>query len=457
MGTVSDMGGLAFAGLIFLSLLATDIQGQEFGDAQLVYEWTSLEFDWPSEKHRNESLGNGTYVPNRNMVAGIKVYKDSVFVTIPRWFWTSGHPVTLAKVVTVRGEEKLSAYPTWAAQIQGDCNALQYVQGMEIDPNTGLMYVIDTGRVGDKLNLCPAKLVVFDLNTNSQHKKYELPTIVASYTSNFMNDIVLDYVGGKARFAYISDANDAHLIVVDLTTGKSWKIQHESMGIESKHAEMVTINNITYTISVALDGLAMSPDFKYLYYCSLAGFNLYQIPTSSLRTGKTDGIRLIGSKVSQSGGIGYGSKFLYYGALGLNAVYYWDSDKDMADQNVGMDKVTLATEKLLVRNDSTMQWPDTFGFDTRGWIWFVSNRLQVFREAKGLPQDGNDAYMRVWKVYVNETGYLYQSARRTEGTSLEQEGNGSESCFSYTLKTFFFHLFAMFIGAVLVIPEMTHS
>lgn len=355
----------------------------------------------------------------------------------------------------IRGEVKLSPYPTWAAQTQGDCNCLQYTQGLEIDPNTALMYVVDTGRVAQKLNLCPAKVVVYDLNTNSEHKKYELPESVASSSNNYLNDIVLDYIGGKARFAYISDANDARLVVLDLITGKSWTVQHPSMEIESKSAEMITINSKMYNIPVPLDGVAMSPDFKYLYYCSLAGFNLYQIPTRSLRVGSSDGVRLVGAKVSQSGGIGYGSKFLYYGALSMNAVYYWDTDKDMANQKVGMDKVTLKTQTQLVRNDSTMQWPDTFAFDTRGWIYFVSNRLQVFRDSPtGLSDDG-DASMRVWKVYVNETGYLYQAIKRSEGTTLDS--SGSESCFACTFRTFLLYTFIMSMGAVFVIPEITHA
>uniref|UniRef100_A0A0B7ARG0 Bee-milk protein n=1 Tax=Arion vulgaris TaxID=1028688 RepID=A0A0B7ARG0_9EUPU len=415
--------------LVFISLIITYASAQTFGKAELVYEWTRLEYDWPTDALKQKAIDNKTFIPERNMVAGIKVYNNNIYLSVPRWFFTNGIPVTLAKVVTVNGKVKLRPYPNWAAQEQGNCNALQYVQGMEIDPNTGFMYVVDIGRIAQTLNLCPAKIVVYDLNTDSEIQKYELPSNVASPTSNFLNDITLDYVGGKVRFAYITDANDARIVVFDFQTLKSFTVKHQSMNIEGNNAEIVIINNRSYNIPVAVDGIAMSPDFKYVYYCSLAAYNLYQIPTSSLRFGSSDGIRSVGAKVSQSGGIGHGNKHLYYGSFGENAVYFWNLERDMANQKLGIDKVTMKTQTLLVRNDSTMQWQDTFAFDNLGWIWFVSNRLQLFRENSGLPNEG-DAFMRIWKVFVNEAGNLYKADVRTQGSTIG--GNSSPSMSSFT-------------------------
>lgn len=295
---------------------------------------------------------------------------------------------------------------------------------MEIDPNTGYMYVIDTGRIGGKLTLCRAKIVVINLKNDSVVQSYELPENIAR-DNNFINDIVLDYVGGRMRFAYITDANDSSLIVHDFQTGKSFNLKDKSMEVEKDKEAMIKINDIVYNFSVAIDGIAMSPDFKYVYYCALTGLTLYQVPTSSLRKGRIDGVRAVGKKISQSGGIGHGSKRLYYGAFGENAVYYWDSEKDMKDQKAKMDMVKLVTQEELVRNDKKMQWPDTFGFDNRGWIWFVSNRAQEFYRLDGLPKDG-EPFMRIWKVYINETSYLYEADKRTLTT-----GNGGVSCLHF--------------------------
>ncbi|BFZ25280.1 hypothetical protein BsWGS_28319 [Bradybaena similaris] len=386
---------------------------QTFGEAHLMYDWRTLEFVWPSEAEKSEAIRNGSFVPERNLLAGIKVYKNNVFLTIPRWTWTSGHPITLAKVVTVEGQHKLSAYPNWAAQEQGNCQALQYVQSMEIDPNTGLMYALDSGRVGGQLNLCPAKIVVFDLNTDTQVQSYEMPEDVVTRNHNAINDIVLLYLNGRVGFAIISDVSEGRIHVYDFDTRTAHNLEHPSMKAEGNNGTVIHINNKDYNFNGAVDGIAMSPDFKHVYYCPLGGYSLYQVPTSVLRNPQasgTDAPRLVGRKISQSDGLAYGSKHLFYGALGYNAVYYWDAEKDMTDQNVGIDKVTLATQVELVRNDTAMPWPDTFAFDNQGWLYFVSNSLHTFRNPGGDPQN------RIWKVFVNQTSYLYEADTRTVGT-----------------------------------------
>ncbi|CAG5126280.1 unnamed protein product [Candidula unifasciata] len=391
---------------------------QRFGQAELVYEWDTVEFDWPSEAEKAEALRNGTYVPERNLVVGIKVHKDDVYVTIPRWFWTTGHPVTLAKIVTVNNETKLRPYPSWAFQKQADCKSFQFVMSMEIDPNTDRMYVIDTGRVGNILNLCPAKIYIFDLKSDTLLEMHELPDSVVNRTKNFLNDIVLDYINGSVRYAYMSDAYDSRLIIYDFETKSAFYLKDPSMDIE-RNASVITFNGEEYDyILSAINGIAISPDFNYVYYCAVSSYSLYQIPTSTLRnmsSAKDTGIRRVGTKVSQTAALAYGNNNLYYGALGLNAVYFWDLKQDMMKQKVGMDKVSLQTQTLLVRNDSAMQWPDTFAFDNKGWLWFTSDRLPLFW-AKGLPNNTKEGepFMRIWKVYVNETG-IYSKLTNEQG------------------------------------------
>lgn len=329
--------------------------------------------------------------------------------------WTNGHPVTLAKVVTVGDRHILAPYPSWAAQKQGDCDALQYVQSMEIDPNTGLMYAVDTGRVGDELNLCPAKIVVYDLNTDREVQRYVIEDEAASTTSNFLNDVVLDYVDGRVAYAYITNTLQNRITVYNFEKETAHYFEDLSMEVEGDNASVISINGEDYDMPVAIDGIAMSPDFRYVYYCVLGGYNLYQVPIWTLRTpglSEGTGVRLVGKKISQSDGLAHGSKHLFYGALGLNAVYYWDSEKDATAQQVSKERATLTTQVELIRNSITTQWPDTFAFDERGWIWFVSNRLQDFWGTTGLPVQG-DAYMRVWKVFVNEKSYLHKADKRT--------------------------------------------
>ena len=233
-------------------------------------------------------------------------------MTVPRWRTLTGIPMTLAKVVEDQGKPRLAPYPDWQSQTVGDCSCLQYVQSMEVDPNTGLMYVIDVGRIGilgpddvTPRNLCPAKIVVYDLNTNSRVASYDLPADVVSRDNNFINDLVLDYVDGAVRYAYITDVTESRLHVFDFLTKTAWNVEHRSMRPEVE-ASVIPINGVNYTFSAGLDGIAMSADFRYVYYCPLGGVNLYQIPTNSLRQGKADQVKNLGRKVSQSDGLAYG-------------------------------------------------------------------------------------------------------------------------------------------------------
>lgn len=414
--------------LLVLCLNQTYVLSETFGQSRLVYEWTALELDWPSDTVKAEALRNGSFVPERNVIAGIKVYNNDVYLTIPRWSWTSGVPITLAKVVTVQGQPKLQPFPDWASQKQGDCRALQYVQSMEIDPNTGLIYAIDTGRVGiafgiNPLSLCPAKIVVFDLNTRQEVHRYEFPENVVSRHKNFINDIVLQYVNGVVRYAYITDVGEERLIIYNFEKRSAKTYANPSMLIEPGSGDVLTINGHEYSIKVAIDGIAMAPDFKYLYFCPLSGFNLYQVSTSAMTaaTGtNTTKPRLVGRKVSQSGGIGFGSKRLYYGAMGMNAVYYWDIEADKQAQGVSTSDVKMVTQRELVRNDSTMQWPDTLAFDNQGWLWFVSNRAQIFINGSMDFTGRGGGNMRVWKVYVNEASYLKGAHVRTKAEASKQ-------------------------------------
>ncbi|XP_012942064.1 protein yellow isoform X2 [Aplysia californica] len=400
-----------------LALTQNEVDSQKFGDVQAVYEWTTLDLDWPSEAVKEEFINNGSFAVDKNVVSGIKVYKNEVYLSIPRWLSTTGIPVSLVKVVKVGSEVKLRPYPDWASQTVGDCQALQYVQSMEIDPNSGRMYVIDAGRNGlfaafGAQNLCPAKIVVYDLHTDQRVASYDLPDDVVKRDNNFLNDIVLDYVDGQVKYAYITDVNAQSIHVFDFGTKRAWSLKDEASMKAEPDGGLIVINEKNYTFALDVDGIAMSSNFDYVYYSSIGAYSLYQVPTSTLRNGGTDGIRLVGKKGSQSDGMAFSSKRLYYGALSKNAVYYWDIEKDMRDQNKDISHVTLNTQTQLVKDDLKMQWPDTFAIDEEGYLWFTADRLQLLF-TNTMNFTGPEINMRIYKVFINETSYLHEAESKT--------------------------------------------
>ncbi|ETO31242.1 hypothetical protein RFI_05878 [Reticulomyxa filosa] len=174
----------------------------------VVYEFVSLNYNWPQGVTRELAIASGEFIVNNNIITGLKVYSSRVFVTVPRW--KAGVPSTLNEIIpnTVgNGMDQyiLNPFPSWEMQQTGNCSCFQYVQSMEIDPY-GRMWIIDTGRINfldtTPDNSCPPKIVLWDLNTNTMLSTYTFPNSVAPYNSTFLNDIVVDITN---EIAYISD------------------------------------------------------------------------------------------------------------------------------------------------------------------------------------------------------------------------------------------------------------
>lgn len=116
---------------------------------EIVYQWNIIEYEWPNSTVREQEISKGNYEPRNSAVNGIKIYKDKVYVTTPRL--KTGVPSTLNVVVENQDPDLTSVkyvlrpFPNWDMQKLDDCDALQLVQSMEIDINTGYMWIIDTG------------------------------------------------------------------------------------------------------------------------------------------------------------------------------------------------------------------------------------------------------------------------------------------------------------------------
>lgn len=188
--------------LIFAALSAASA-----GKFKVTREWSYLNFTWPSAEEYGNAVSKGTYVPENNIISGIAHFEDHFYVTLPRM--KKGVPATLARIpagIVKDTSPDLEPFPTWEMNVLDDCNALQNVQNVEVDPK-GRMWIIDGGRT-ETLNAvdtyrCPPKLVIFDIKKNTTTTAYTFPENVASPNSSFLYDIVVDDTDGG--YAYITD------------------------------------------------------------------------------------------------------------------------------------------------------------------------------------------------------------------------------------------------------------
>lgn len=49
------------------------------------FVWNELQFDWPSAEAKEEALKSGTYIPKHNLPLGVDVWRNKLFITVPRY------------------------------------------------------------------------------------------------------------------------------------------------------------------------------------------------------------------------------------------------------------------------------------------------------------------------------------------------------------------------------------
>ena len=199
------------------------------------------------------------------------------------------------------------------------------------------------------------------------------------------------------------------LVVYDYKTDSSYSYIHENMRASEEYMN-ITISNITiYGIQTGINGIAMSPDFRYIYYSSVAGVGLHQVETSVLTSANGDAakfnasVRTLGEKVAPGDGMVYGAKHnLYYSALTTNAVYKWNITNDVQGGTTFED-VTIVSHSELVSH-TLMDWVDTLALDDTGYLWFTTSRLNKLFSEDGIHH--LEPNFIVWKIFVDDYSYM---------------------------------------------------
>ncbi|OWF45424.1 protein yellow-like [Mizuhopecten yessoensis] len=388
-------------------------------DERIVHRFTVIDYIWPSDTAREHALEKEDYIPHNNIISGMKTYDNKVYVTVPRW--RRGVPSTLNKVIVRNGTSMLQPFPSWKMQKIGDCRALQFVQSMEIDPNTGWMWIIDTGRINffaadgtATKNVCPAKIVIYDINKMEEVTRHEFPNHVADRNVTFLNDIVVMYSGSRPRYAFISDTFAFRMVVYDMIRNTSHFFSHPSMLPEPGNGN-ITIMGETLSLSAGINGIAMSSDMKFIYFGSISGYSVYQIPSRVARNPHGNFaryVRKVGVKPSQGEGMTYSrSNHLYFSDLTSNSINRWDIDQDRKIQRKSFQRVAMKSVSEVLSSNTCMNFVDTLTFDTEGYLWFTVNKLHKYILTSMDFTGSSGPNVLIWKVYVGEVGYL--DRRRT--------------------------------------------
>jgi sugar lactone lactonase YvrE len=317
--------------------------------------------------HSQEKKELSVFAESKNQWTGIAISKkDRVFVNFPRW--SSETPISVAEII----DGKIIPYPNKAWN-DWDTTVLQKqqficVQSVYID-DLNTLWILDTGYELKTDATKAAHLYAFDLADNSLKSEYVFPESIITNKS-YLNDLQID---NRNQIAYFTDSQVGGIVILDLRT-------NEIRRVLSKHPSTLTevskivIEGFERTHPVHSDGIALDPDKKYLYYCSLMGKNIYRVPTKALLDKKLNDSQL-GKKVEK------------FAETGANDGIIFDKKGNLYLSSLEKDAISKLDKNCILReviSDKQIKWPDSFAFDSAGNLLFTISKIHLPKENRGL-------------------------------------------------------------------------
>ncbi|MCG8474064.1 MAG: major royal jelly family protein [Cytophagales bacterium] len=287
---------------------------------------------------------------------GVGVSKEGrIFVNFPRW--SDDVPVSVAEIVG----GKPVPYPNaeWN-RYQEDNKHFLAVQSVYVDRENRL-WVLDPANPEFRgvVSRGP-RLFRFDLSTNKLVKSYRFPE--KSYSANsYLNDVRIDT--GR-QYAFITDSGTGGLLVLNLITGEVNRVLDGHFSAMAETDSLKFENGTVWRNRVHSDGIALSPDNRWLYYIPLTGHTLYRVPVESLVNRPRSAakhVEKVGKVKATDGMLFTENNELLLGGLESNSIYKLDS---------------LGNYKLVIQDDR-IAWADSFAAGKDGEIYFTTSQIHI--------------------------------------------------------------------------------
>jgi sugar lactone lactonase YvrE len=331
------------------------------------------------ELAREKAVGNLEVVATFNgpLPTGVAVSNDGrVFVNFPRWgdeklypdFYTVGE-VKDGKTVPYPSAEMNKADPSRAAQ------TLLAVQTVVVEPTGKRLWLVDTGNGFGDLREGGPKLVAVDLATNKMVKTITIPLSIA-VPGTYLNDVRFDLKRGPQGTAFITDSGTTGIIIVDIASGRSWRRLQNHSTTKPEPAYMAVFEGqVLYRdgkrFQIGSDGIAISPDAKWLYYSVLSGRNLFRVSVDALadpQMSEADIAKTV-EDLGEKGGSADGLEADAEGRIYIT---------DFENNSIHRRNVDGRLETLV--SDPRLLWPDTLALAADGYMYVTAN--QIGRQAR---------------------------------------------------------------------------
>ncbi len=262
------------------------------------------------------------------------------------------------------------------------------VQGLTVDADDRL-WLLDLGVIKTQpTSFGGPKMVCVDLKTNKITQTIIFPRTVAGPNA-YLNDVRVDLRLGKAGTAFITDSSEKGpngIVVVDLASGTSRRRLNDDPSVKAEPGFTPTVegqpllkrmpgmppqkNRISRDRTGA-DGLTLTPDGKYLYYCPNEGHHLYRVSTAALADpAQTDA--QVAATIENLGDKGFATDGMEADASGY--IYLTDYEHN------AIKRRSPTGEYETIVSGPAYIWPDSIAFGPDGAMYFDADQLN--RQAK---------------------------------------------------------------------------
>lgn len=139
---------------------------------ELSFSLSGYSLDWPCQSTRNIYETSGRYIPRNVIGTRAQIYREDMIIAMPRY--KPGVPFTLG-VMSLKAKDctpKVTPFPCWAIQEEGNCQALQSVVDIALDIQE-ILWVLDVGIVNtleQPVRRCPPKVVGINVKSGKVRK-----------------------------------------------------------------------------------------------------------------------------------------------------------------------------------------------------------------------------------------------------------------------------------------------
>ncbi|XP_011310780.1 uncharacterized protein yellow-e [Fopius arisanus] len=367
-----------------------------FGESEVldtIAHWPLLDFALPYDRAFLNEYRAENVVPT-----GFAVAWHRIFISIPRL--RAGVPATLSVIprdIPLGSSPQLQAYPSWEWHIAGkgefNCSLLISVYRVNVD-RCNRLWVLDSGintSIDDFRVVCPPKLLIFDLQTDTLVRSYVFPRRSLRPHSLLTNLVIDDTSANTCDdvWVYLTDTTGSGLMVFDAANDRSWRFQHASMFPDPDYATY-QIAGDSFELFDGIVGLAFSPRQRRVYYQPLATDRMFSVPASVLQAGPLPfgeqlPVSLVGRKSSQGLAMAVDTRddTILFSPLTETAIASWNPHSN--NQRIiayQPEQFQFVAELRLVDRDD-------------GNIWLLSTRFQKFFNRRVNNQEINLRILRI--------------------------------------------------------------